>query len=381
MSENTYIVQAIVISGVVSWLVRRDPLILRLQVLVWGIFVSVIAWRFGLVEQQSFYSNDQHYWTSITESFLTLGIPWDVDVWFGTKIPYPVAALPLAMCGIHPTLSLKAVGLICLLSLSRRILFDAGIKTRTAQATALWLTACGVIGTFFSVLALRETMMMYFTYRFATDKSPAIRLVSLVALYILRPHLAAAIFVAEVMMLGWRWLRSKYEFGVAESPMLISLGVIVGTVLFSWGVGNGAPLRTPFNGDWGTAQTLRIASNFVGLQFLTVREETVNFPLTYLLVLRVFLNETVLIPTAFTTICLFAYRQLNDRDRFTLVAFTLYVTVVIGTDFNSFRQNLPLMPLMGLTLLRHLGSRHATLGRVSNLSIPPSSAMITPRET
>jgi hypothetical protein len=361
VSETTYIVQALLIGGVISLLVRNEFLILRLQVVVWLVGVNAIMLRFGLVEQMDFYSNDQSFYSGVVESFSSTGIPWDVDVWLGRKLPYTVAALSLAAIGIHPTLALKTVSLICLIALSRRLLSDARSETLKDQAVTLWLTACGLIGTFFSLLALRETMMMYFVYRFAADRSTGIRLFSLVVLYLLRPHLAAAVFAAEAVMLAWRWVRGKREFGAAESPMLISFGVILGTTLFSWGVGNYAQVLTPFSGGWGIAQATRVASNFVGLQFLTVREETVEFSIARLLLLRIVLNETIVIPMAFIAICLFASRWLNDRDRFALLAFTIYASVVTGTDFNSFRQNIPFMPLLGLTIVRYLASRRAVL--------------------
>ena len=381
MSETTYIVQALVICGVISLLVRNECLILRLQAIVWLIGVSAIAWRFGIVEQLNFYSNDQIYYSGVVRSFSSTGIPWDVDVWLGSKLPYTAAALPLAAIGIHPALALKTVSLICLMALSRRLLSDARSETLKDQAVTLWLTACGLIGTFFSLLALRETMMMYFVYRFATDRSTGIRLFSLVVLYLLRPHLAAAVFAAEVVMLAWRWVRGKRKFGAAESPILIAFGVILGTTLFSWGVGGAASVRTPFSGGWGITQATRVASNFVGLQFLAVREETVEFSIARLLLLRIVLNETIVIPTAFIAICLFASRRLNDRDRFALLAFTIYASVVIGTDFNSFRQNIPLMPPIGLTIVRYLASRRAVLRKAPIAENHRTDAVITPRGT
>jgi hypothetical protein len=376
-----YTLQAVLIAGVICFAFRDQSLVLRLQVLAWLVGTLTIAWRYGPGEQTNFYSNDQSYYWKTLDSFAVFGVPWDVDMWLHSKLPYTVAALPLAAIGIHPTLALKTVSLICLMALSRRLLSDARSETLKDQAVTLWLTACGLIGTFFSLLALRETMMMYFVYRFATDRSTGIRLFSLVVLYLLRPHLAAAVFAAEVVMLAWRWVRGKRQFGAAESPMLISFGAILGTTLFSWGVGNYAQVLTPFSGGWGIAQATRVASNFVGLQFLTVREETVEFSIARLLLLRIVLNETIVIPMAFIAICLFASRWLNDRDRFTLLVFTIYASVVIGTDFNSFRQNIPLMPLIGLSIVRHLASRRAVLRKAPITENYRTDAVITPSGT
>ena len=152
-------------------------------------------------------------------------------------------------------------------------------------------------------------------------------------------------------------------------------------MLFRSGDMNYAQVLTPFSGGWGIAQATRVASNFVGLQFLTVREETVEFSIARLLLLRIVLNETIVIPMAFIAICLFASRWLNDRDRFTLLVFTIYASVVIGTDFNSFRQNIPLMPLIGLSIVRHLASRRAVLRKAPITENHRTDAVITPRGT
>ena len=351
MSETLYLLQVALIGGLFSWLMRHDALVIRLQVVIWALGVASITWRFGLGDQLDFYSNDQRYYSEIVKSFSTTGMPWDVDAWLGNKIPYTVTALPLALAGVHPTLALKTVSLVCLLTLTRSVLDASRSRTYKDRIITVWLSTCGAIGTFFSLLALRETMMMLFVNQFATSKSLATRGVSLIALYLLRPHLAAAVFAAEAVMTAWRLVRGRLSFGAAESPSLIAVGVILGTTLFSWGVGGSSNLRTPFSGGWGIEQAVRVASNFLGLQFLTVREETVEFSITRLLLLRLVLNETIVIPVAFTIVCLFFYRKLDDRARFTLLAFTTYSSVVIGTDFNSFRQNIPFMPLMGLVVL------------------------------
>jgi len=381
VSETTYFFQVALIGGLVSWFLRHDALVIRLQVMIWALGVAVIASRFGLVEQSSFYSNDQTYYSDLVDSFSIAGIPWDVDVWLSSKTPYTVAALPLALAGVHPTLALKSVSLVCLLALTRSVLNADSPTTLKNHIVTLWLTACGAIGTFFSLLALRETMMMLFVYRFATSQSLATRGVSLIALYLLRPHLAAAVFTAEAVMVAWRLVRVRVSLGTAETPSLIAIGVILGTALFSWGTFGSSNLRTPFTGGWGIPQAIRVASNFIGLQFLTVREETVEFSITYLLLLRLVLNETILIPAAFTVVSLFFSHLLNDRARFTLLAFTIYSSVVIGTDFNSFRQNIPFMPLMGLVVLGVLCSRNADSSSTTDEPGIPYSARVTLRET
>ncbi|MFZ9772053.1 MAG: hypothetical protein ACO3D1_07800, partial [Ilumatobacteraceae bacterium] len=92
------------------------------------------------------------------------------------------------------------------------------------------------------------------------------------------------------------------------------------------------------------------ASNFVGLQFLTVRESTVEFSITSLLLLRLLLSETLLIPVFFTVTVLMNRRHALLMQS-VMWSFGIYVGIVTNTDFNSFRQNIPFMPVMGLVVL------------------------------
>ena len=362
MSETAYIVQALLIGGVISLLVRNERLILRLQVIVWLIGISAIAWRFGLVEQLNFYSNDQRYYSETLDSFAVFGIPWDVDVWLGSKLPYTVAALPLAAIGIHPTLALKTASLMCLLALSRRLLSDARPETLKDQAVSLWLTACGSIGTFFSLLALRETMMMYFVYRYTTDRSVIARLVSFGILFLLRSHLATALIVSELVLAAWRWFTGHRRTVFVEVPVLIVGGVTLGTILFSIRFAGIDEVRTPFTGDFGRSDVIQIASNFVGLQFATSHEAFVQLSVSELLLLCIIFSDTILTPLVFTVVCFVFGNKLSERHRFVLLVFCIYVTIVTNTDFNSFRQNIPLMPLLGLVILDIIGERGRRAG-------------------
>ena len=44
----------------------------------------------------------------------------------------------------------------------------------------------------------------------------------------------------------------------------------------------------------------------------------------------------------------------NTQSRLVLLSFSIYVGLVTNTDFNSFRQNIPFMAVMGLVILHHL---------------------------
>lgn len=351
MSKWMYIAQALFIAGVLYTLFQRQPVVLRLQIIGWVIGVIGIWWRFG-EGQLSFYSNDQVHYTSIVRILVHETWPRTLAWWLEfSKIPYPAAAVPLALIGINQTLALKTVSLVFLLALSRELLGRDQTSSIIGQARVLYLTGCGLIGSFFSVLALRETMMMYFVYRFATDKSLGGRVTSFAILFLLRSHLAAALIAAELTLALWKWFMGKRKLNYAEAPALILLGITIGTLLFTWRFIGVSRIRTPFNGDWGITETLQVASNFAGLQFLTAHEAFIRLSVTDLLMLRVVFSDTILIPLAFTIACLVLRPLSRDRHRFALLAFTTYVSIVINTDFNSFRQNIPLMPLMGLVAL------------------------------
>jgi hypothetical protein len=302
-----------------------------------------------------------------------------------SKIPFPAAALPLAASGIHFALALKTVSLICLLALSRELLARYNSIRISGQAKVLYLTGCGLIGSFFSVLALRETMMMYFVYRYATDRSFAGKLISIIVVFLLRSHLAAALIVAEIVLAAWTALTRRRELGFFNVPLLIVGGTTLGFMLFNWrfnsmqGYTFWSRLQTPFNSDFGIDETLRTASNYSGLQFLTSHEAFIRLPISELLLLRTIFSDTVLIPLGFTVACLIFGYRLNERHKFTLLTFAIYVSIVTNTDFNSFRQNIPLMPLMGIVILDFLKDRKAQKNSTlegSSIAFDPSGRAV-----
>jgi hypothetical protein len=386
--SSLYIIQTLLIAAVLYVFVVREQRILQLQVISWAIGVIAIMWRFGIDEQLGFYSNDQLHYNSIVRILMFWTWPegepvtafWWLDF---SKVPYPISAVPLALAGVHSALALKTVSLICLLALSRELLYRYQAVNLLDQIKVLYFTGCGLIGTFFSLVALRETMMMFFVYRYVADRSFVNRLFSIVILFLLRSHLAAALIVAEVVIWVWMWFTKNRRLGFAETPILIICGVTVGFMMFSWRF-NGIQgydifrrLQTPFNGGFGITETIQTASNYGGLQFLTAHEAFVRLSTAELLLLRLVFSDTVLIPLGFTLMCLIINHRLSERHKFTLLAFTIYVSIVTNTDFNSFRQNIPLMPLMGVAILDYLQERRLrksielspTLGEDARLSI------------
>ncbi len=355
MSEQTYVFQTLLIAGLLLVLCWRESVWLRVQILVWSIGVISLVSRFGLDEQLNFYSNDQRFYTSVVNDLSTQQFSADLDWWLNSaKLPYTVPASVFGAIGIDSSLALKTISLICLLVLTRHVTKSQIPTTLTDVSFSLFITACGGIGMFYSLLALRETMMMLLVTRFVTTSSPATRALMILLIFLLRPHLAAALVVAAVVIMLWDQLELRYRPSGLGLLGIAGLGSVIGSMLFSlanWS--QGASSSGNF-GRLGIDSATRIASNFVGLQFLTARSETVEFPIGLLLVLRIVFSETIIIPTLFTAILLIRPYLANARSRLVILSFSIYVGLVTNTDFNSFRQNIPFMAVMGLVILHHL---------------------------
>lgn len=341
-----------------SW---RESVWLRLQILAWSIGVVAIALRFGVAEQHTFYSNDQRFYAAVVEGLSTQQFPSDLDWWLSSaKVPYTLPAAVLSYAGIEPGLALKVVSLISLLLLTRHVVQIHQPSGLMEGFRLLFLSACGGIGLFFSLLALRETMMMLFVTRFVTTKSPSSRMLTILLIFLLRPHLAAALLVAAtITQFISRRQRDKSAIGLSALSLMV-LGVVLGYALYSVGVaGSATGVWQNYGHRWGIEIGSRIASNYFGLQFLTARSETVEFSTGSLLVLRVLFSETIIIPMLFTMVLLVRPHSATSQSRLVLLSFSIYVGLVTNTDFNSFRQNIPFMAVMGLATLNHLGKRSA----------------------
>jgi hypothetical protein len=352
MSSQLYIAQVVLLGGVALLLLARSSLILRLQVVVWMIGVTVLVLRFGSTEQLNFYSNDQRYYVDIVKQISLSNVILDLDWLLSySKIPYTLPAGILAAIGIAPSLALKTISLLCLLLLTRLILDTFRPQTVRATLLTVFFTACGGIGLFYSILALRETMMMLFATYFFVSKVPTTRVIALVLLLLLRPHLAAALLVGALFVQVWEALRNHRRESTLSVAMLAVLSVVGGYLLYMFGLWWQYRLVGAVGHQWGITAATRAASNFVGLQFLTARSETVEFSLASLLALRILLPETILIPLGFMLALLLRPAVTTTVGRTALVSLAMYVGLVTNTEFNSFRQNIPFMAVMGIVIL------------------------------
>ena len=350
MTHSLYLVQVAILGVVMLWFTRRKW-VMQLQILGWMSLTTVIALRYGLLEQQNFYSNDQRYHADLVREILATGLTLDLDWWLSAaRIPYVFPATVIAAIGIEPLLALKFVSLLALLattSLIQRLIPTTSIRE---VAFAAFFSATALIGVFFASLGLRDTTMMLFVLWFFISPSTAVKVSALVGLGLLRPHLAAAVLIGSLVSLALHKLRRDWTATPLTNFASLTAAPILGYYVYSSGLQFQSGMGSVFGHTWGISPVLRIASNFVGLQFLTVRESTVEFSITSLLLLRLLLSETLLIPVFFTVTVLMNRRHALLMQS-VMWSFGIYVGIVTNTDFNSFRQNIPFMPVMGLVVL------------------------------
>lgn len=361
MTERLYLIQLLLLVGLGLIVLRNHHLFLRLQVLVWGLLNLLIVVRYGLSGQLNFYSNDQRYYVSVVESIVSDGFTLDVDWWLtASRFPYTIPGVLLAFIGIDPALALKTVSLIFLVAATKLIFTVANVVSVRQAFTSAYVSAVGTIGIFFSTLALRETAMMYLVLMAVVGKNPSTRLFSLVLLLLLRSHLAVALLIGFVLVSLWRFLNRQGTWSPLRAVGAITGGSLAGYALFAIGFQYQTGVSSIFGHQFGLRPVARIVSNYVGLQFLTAYEESIEFSVSELLVSRLLFSETVFIPLAFFAVVIFS-KQLTASVQWTLLTFAIYVGLVTNTEFNSFRQNVPLMPLMGLAVYTALQRRYRAL--------------------
>jgi hypothetical protein len=74
----------------------------------------------------------------------------------------------------------------------------------------------------------------------------------------------------------------------------------------------------------------------------------VTTPTRFLLLARVVLFDTFLIPLSFILISVFLLRFLRKESFLVISSFVFYLGLVSQTDFNSTRQNIPFLAAMGI---------------------------------
>lgn len=347
-----YYIQTLLLAGGLSFFLIRRGRISGLNVLMistWILGVSIIYWRYGPIGQWSFYQNDQYFHWRLASELVSSEFRFSFDQFNYLRLPYTGPAHALSALGVDSTLALKFVSLLCAIATVNLVSKQLSRSNLTLTLGKFWLVA-GPIILFFSLLALRETMMVLCVSYLFLGESHRMRFVALIALLILRPHLAAAAVFGQAW--GWFFGRLQNRWYLTTVLATCILPIFIGTIGFS--IGNVLLNNIPFKVEESLFlkdQVIQIFSAFAGLQFLTVADQTVEFTTQSILFIRLIFPEIIIVPIAFTLSCFFITPHTSRLKLSVLSTFVFFMAVSSGTDYLSVRQTLPLMPVMGFVAL------------------------------
>jgi hypothetical protein len=354
MNAISYYLQAVILCSALLWFFSRRGKIDRLIVFVvilWAVGVSLIYFRYGPIGQWSFYQNDQYWHWKIVAQLIPQGINFlSVDQLNLLRIPYTLPAYLISTVGFDITLSLKFVSLISLIFLYQ-ITSDYVSAFFSPLKMRFTVVLISPFLVFFSMLALRETTMALLLAVVFFRSNPTLRISSLFLVGILRPHLAVAILFGFL----WGWLMNKAPRSWYFATVAASALVPIWVGAFGFSVGNfllnNLPLQL-YQDLFLKSQITQVFSSFVGLQFLTVAYQTVEYTTQSLLLIRLIFPEIVLVPLLFTSTLLVYKRELTQLKLTTFSAFVFFVSVSTGTEYLSVRQTLPFFPILAVVVIR-----------------------------
>lgn len=338
--------------------VAFSVVLLSLQIRRWHIDVYVIAvimtWTIATLfiffryrqDQVLFYSNDQLWHRELIEQYLGNGLHFNLKEIMGARYVITLPAFIASKFGVDPILAIKMMQLVFLLLTYRegkRFIEKNNVDFR------LWQTIffVGPTSVFLSTLALRDLVIVYFTTQVFLRDSINRKLLGITVVFLLRPHLAVAILA------GW-----FISYLISGRIQRLSLPVLLGTSLFCYTVGavsyfigstvqEGIPLQFP-DKVFTQYKFVRMFANFVGLQFLTLDETAVQLSITQLLLARIIFVDTFLIPITFLVIILSRRGRISRLNDHVLLSFIFFFGLTSQSDWNSSRQNLPFLTIMGL---------------------------------
>ena len=345
-----YTFQTILVLFVLLLFARRSgrfDLYLTLFATVWATAVLIIRMTYG-IEQASFYSSDQGTQINLLNQFSTEGFSFSLDRIIGGRYVVVAPVWLLNTFGLDSLLAFKflqALSLILTYRLCTDFIKDQGIEVRLWHA----ILFSGPLFIFLSVLGLRDLEIVLCVSYFYLGKYKYLRLVALAISTLLRPHLTVA------LILGWivsQWL-ARHPL---RRPPLAIIGITLGGFtlggygyaiggLFKYAINYKSPIIFSQETWW------RMFANFLGLQFLTFGNDIVKLSVEQLLTLRLFFIDTFLIPIIFTATLLNQNLQNSALRIQVFISFVFFLGLASQTDFNSSRQNLPFLSIMGVLAL------------------------------
>jgi hypothetical protein len=350
IAMDTYYLQAIFIAVVISIVFSRNKkidLFPLIAVGIWLVGVCAIYYKYGS-DQGSFYSNDQDVHLLFINGYIE-----NEGFNFGSIIPlrylitYPTFLL--SKVGFSEILILKTIQILSFIGIyfkSKKILSSQGFPFK------YWYFAfiASPLILFFSFLALRDLTLALLTISFVFESKFQRRAVFALLIFLLKPHLATALLFGILALFLFRMLRTKFD--LFASILFLVASYFLGSVSYSVGAyfKDGFFPGLPI-GLLTQAKISQITLNFSGLQFFSLindKGSVVAESVGFLLLARILLFDTFLIPITFVVVCVFFLRRLRGAAFVILTSFVFYLGLVSQTDFNSTRQNIPFLAAMGI---------------------------------
>lgn len=340
---------------------------------IWSTGVFAIFYKYG-ADQILFYSNDQAYFKRVIEAIPEFGIQFSLWNLGGGDYPITLPALLLTKLGFDTVLAVKflqLVALLCIYHDGQKILNRYGINVVGWHLVFF----CGPLFLFMSMLGLRDLVIAYFVMQFFFAKAPAIRIIALLITFMFRPHLFIALIAGWVVGIIWNNKIPRFYY------FLISAVVVgmyfFGALAYHFGgaIQNGMPLTTAKD-IFSQTKFSRLAANFLSLQFLTLGGST-KLSFTKLLTTRLIFVDTFLIPGFFLFTLLKPSKKWSGMRLQIFASFIFFYGIISQTPYNSSRQNIPFLLVMGLACLitspilnKRNESSSAVLKATENQSIP-----------
>ena len=276
-----YFVQSVLLGGVLILIARKPRGFNTYQLLlavVWTVAVIAIRFKYG-TDQVTFYSNDQETQLWLIEKLIRHGISLSPNIAISDRYLVVIPVRILDLVGIDQLLAFKflqAISLSYIYKLCSDFLAREGITVKLWHA----IFFAGPLFVFLSTIGLRDLEIALFATYFFIGRSTSLKLVSLVATGLLRPHLALA------LIFGWIVASYLQKFQPKRIYFAI-IGLIMGAfALGGYGYSAGSFLK--YQSDIMTPRIFeqvvwwRFFSNLVGLQFLTFTDLVVKMPINQL---------------------------------------------------------------------------------------------------
>jgi len=323
-------------------------------IVLWTIGIVAINARYG-VGADIFYSNDQQIMVGMVNHVSKFGIELNANAAISLRYVVTIPAMVLTKFGFDALIALKFIQAICVILSYRVVRIHFASSNLEFKLRYIPLFS-GPLLLFNSLLGLRDAVLSYLVLNFVIGKDPRRKILAIIAIYLLRPHLAAALLFGLVAVAAYNRIRKSKN--ILSLLAVTVMAYCVGIFIYAFG------LRIQQNFSIGDSNLskfnqeafVRLATNFSGLQFLVFEKNVVNFSIVRLLLLRIIFFDTFFTPLLFLLLILIGSLR-SKRDLAILFSFVFFAGVVSNTDFNSSRQNIPFIVLMGVAVSEHFATR------------------------